>query len=82
MFVLGRPGQSLPHIAFARAEAARQAGQLDWILAHETQITMNPDYELGIYRLILAKDPQRLLPGSAAFAEQFEAGGEQREPER
>ena len=68
----------LPHIAYPRAEAARQAGQLDWILAHRAQITMNPAYELGVYRLILAKDPQRLLPGSAEFAERFEAAGDRR----
>ena len=69
----------LPHIAYPRAEAARQAGQLDWILAHQGQITMNPAYELGVYRLILAKDPQRLLPGSAEFAERFEAAADRRE---
>jgi len=62
----------LPHIPFARAEAARQAGQLDWILDHQSQITMNAAYELGVYQLIIAKDPKRLLPGSAAFAERFE----------
>jgi hypothetical protein len=33
---------------------------------------MNPEYEMGVYRLILAKDPQRLLPGSAEFAARFE----------
>ena len=72
MFVSGRLGQSSPHIAFARAEAARLAGQLDWILEHQAQISMNTDYELGVYRLILAKDPQRLLPGSSDFAARFE----------
>jgi hypothetical protein len=66
---------SLPHIPFARAEAARCAGQLDWILAHEAQISMNAAYELGVYQLILAKDPQRLLPGSAQFAARFEDQG-------
>ena len=68
-----------PHIPFARAEAARCAGQLDWILAHQAQITMSPEYEQGVYRLILAKDPKRLLPGSAEFAERFEAASDQRE---
>jgi hypothetical protein len=75
MFVSG----SLPHIPFARAEAARRAGQLDWILEHEPQISMNPEYERGVYQLIIAKDPKRLLPGSAAFAERFEAARDQRE---
>jgi hypothetical protein len=69
----------LPHIPFARAEAARQAGQLDWILAYQGQISMNPDYEQGVYRLILAKDPDRLLPGSAEFAAHFEDPGDRRE---
>jgi hypothetical protein len=72
MFVLDHLGQPLPHIAFPRAEAALRGGQLDWILAHGSQITMNPEYEMGVYRLILAKDPQRLLPGSAEFAARFE----------
>jgi hypothetical protein len=62
-------GARLLHISFPRAEAARRAGQLPWILAHQAQITMNPDYELEVYRLILEKDPKRLLPGSAEFAE-------------
>ena len=69
---------SLPHIAYPRAEAALQAGQLDWILAHEAQISMNPAYELGVYQLIIAKDPQRLLTGSAAFAERFERTNDRR----
>jgi hypothetical protein len=76
MFVLGPRS---PHIPFARAEAARRAGQLDWILAHEAQISMNPEYELGVYQLIIAKDPQRLLPGSAEFAERFERASDRRE---
>jgi hypothetical protein len=75
MFVSG----SLPHIPFARAEAARRAGQLDWILEHESQIGMNQEYERGVYQLIIAKDPKRRLPGSAAFAERFEAARDQRE---
>jgi hypothetical protein len=79
MFVSGRLGQSSPHISFPRAEAARQAGQLDWILEHESQISMNAEYELGVYELILAMDPQRLLPGSADFAERFEAIRDRRE---
>jgi hypothetical protein len=73
---------SLPHIPFSRAEAARRAGQLDWILAHESQISMNPDFEQGVFRLILAKDPQRLLPGSAAFAARFEDPDDRREAGR
>jgi hypothetical protein len=48
-----------PHIPFARAEAARQAGQLDWILANQKQITMSPAYEIEVYRLIAALDPTR-----------------------
>jgi hypothetical protein len=75
MFV---PDPSVPHIPFSRAEAARQAGQLDWILEHEGQISMSSEYELGVYELIEAKDPKHSLPGSAAFAERFEAHGDRR----
>ena len=71
-----------PHIPFSRAEAALRAGQLDWILAHEAQISMSPEYELGVYQLIIAKDPDRLLTGSAAFAERFESRDDPREVER
>jgi len=76
MFVLGPRS---PHIPFPRAEAARRAGDLGWILAYECQISMNPEYELGVYQLILAKDPERLLPGSAEFAERFERASDRRE---
>ena len=69
----------LPHIPFSRAIAALDAKQLGWILAHRAQITMNPAYELGVYELIAAKDPQRLLPGSAEFAKRFEDAGDRRE---
>jgi hypothetical protein len=75
MFVSG----SLPHIPFSRAIAALDAKQLGWILEHETQISMNPEYERGVYQLIIAMDLQRLLPGSAAFAERFEAARDQQE---
>jgi len=64
---------SLPHISFARAEAARQAGQLDWILAHETQISMDRDFEIGVCELISRKDPDHLLKGSAEFLERVAA---------
>ena len=66
-----------PHIAFARAEAARLAGQLGWILAHEAQITMNLQYEIGVLQLIAGQDPQHFDLRSAAFtarcAERFVA---------
>jgi hypothetical protein len=70
---------SSPHIPFPRAEAARRAGDLDWILAHEAQISMNPEYELGVYQLILAKDPERLLAGSAEFAQRVQTRCDQQE---
>jgi len=75
-------GPSLPHIPFARAEAARLAGQLDWILAHQTQISMNPEYELGVLRLIAAQDPDHKLEGSAEFAQRVQARVDRREPGR
>jgi len=50
---------SLAHIPFARAQAALNAGQLDWILANQKQITMSQAYELGVYQLIAALDPAR-----------------------
>jgi hypothetical protein len=78
MFVMG---PSLPHIPFARAEAARRAGQLDWILAHEGQISMNPGYERGVLRLIVEQDPEHRLEGSAEFAERFERRNGRREVE-
>lgn len=71
MFVLG---PRAPHIPFSRAEAARLAGQLDWILAHQTQITMSPAYEIGVYRLIAALDPARdrqLLDAAAEWLTGF-----------
>jgi hypothetical protein len=79
MFVAG---PSSPHIAFARAEAARQAGDLAWILAHEAQISMNPEYERGVLRLIEEQDPEHELDGSAEFAERVEALGDRPEPGR
>jgi hypothetical protein len=73
----------LPHIAFARAEAARLAGQLDWILEHEGQISMSPEYEIGVLRLIAVQDPGAFDPRSAAFtagcAERLIARCDQRE---
>jgi hypothetical protein len=70
---------SSPHIAFARAEAARQAGDLGWILEHERQISMTPEYEQGVLRLIEEQDPKHELDGSAEFAERVEARGDRRE---
>jgi hypothetical protein len=58
---------NLPHIAFSRAIAALDAKQLGWILAHETQITMNLEYEIGVLRLIAGQDPQDFDLRSAAF---------------
>jgi|GEM_PF-2332019 len=72
----------LPHIPFARAEAARQAGDLRWILAHEGQINMNPEYELGVLELIEDQDPEHELEGSAEFVERVEARGDRPEPGR
>jgi hypothetical protein len=71
--------QSLPHIAFARAEAARQAGQLAWILEHEGQISMSSEYELGVLELIVEQDPEHKLKGSAKFVERVKARGDRRE---
>jgi len=76
MFV---PDLSSPHISFARAEAARQAGQLAWILAHEGQISMSPEYERGVLRLIVEQDPEHKLKGSAKFVERVKARGDRRE---
>jgi hypothetical protein len=67
---------SLPHIPFPRAEAARQAGDLGWILAHEGQISMNPAYELGVLELIAEQDPEHKLEGSAEFAQRAQARGD------
>ena len=39
---------------------------------------MSPEYELGVYELIISKDPERLLAGSAAFAERFERTNDRR----
>jgi hypothetical protein len=72
-------GPSSPHIAFARAEAARQARDLRWILAHEAQISMNPEYERGVLELIEEQDPEHKLKGSAEFVERVEARCDQRE---
>ena len=70
---------SLPHISFARAEAARQAGDLGWILAHRTQISMSPEYERGVLELIAEQDPEHKLKGSAQFAQRAHARGDRRE---
>ena len=72
----------LPHIPFARAEAARQAGDLGWILAHEAQITMGLTYELGVLELIVEQDPEHKLEGSAEFAQRVQARCDQQEPGR
>ena len=79
MFVAG---PNLPHIPFARAEAARQAGDLVWILAHEEQISMNLEYERGVLRLIAEQDPEHKLEGSAEFVQRAQARGDRRERER
>jgi len=79
MFVAGPP---LPHIPFARAEAARQAGDLGWILAYEAQISMNPEYELGVLELIDEQDPEHKLKGSAEFVQRARARGDRPEPGR
>ena len=65
---------SLPHIPFARAQAALNAEQLDWILTHQAQITMSPAYEIGVYRLIATLDPARdrqLLDAAAEWLTGF-----------
>jgi hypothetical protein len=72
----------LPHISFARAEAARQAGDLGWILAYKGQISMNSEYELGVLELIEEQDPEHKLDGSAEFAERVRARGDRPEPGR
>jgi len=73
---------SLPHISFARAEAARQAGDLGWILEHERQISMTPEYERGVLELIAEQDPEHKLDGSAQFAQRAHARGDRPEPGR
>lgn len=60
-------GPRSPHIAFARALAALRAEQLEWILAHEGQISMNLEYEIGVLRLIAAQDPEDFDLRSAEF---------------
>jgi hypothetical protein len=76
MFVAG---PNLPHIAFARAQAALDAADLGWILEHETQISMNLEYERGVLELIEEQDPEHKLKGSAEFVERVEARCDQRE---
>ena len=75
-----------PHIPFSRAIAALDAKQLRWILARESQISMNPEYELGVLRLIAAQDPEDFDPRSAAFtarcAERLVVRGDRRELQR
>jgi hypothetical protein len=72
----------LPHIPFARAEAARHAGRLAWLLEHEGQISMDRDFEIAVCELISKKDPEHLLPGSAEFAQRLVTLFEQRGGER
>jgi hypothetical protein len=79
MFVAGPP---LPHIPFSRAIAALDAKQLAWILAHEGQISMNPEYEAGVLQLIAEQDPEHKLEGSAEFAQRAQARGDRRELKR
>jgi hypothetical protein len=73
---------SLPHIPFARAEAARQAGDLGWILAHKGQISMSPGYERGVLALIAEQDPEHKLKGSAEFVRRAQARGDRGELQR
>jgi hypothetical protein len=68
-----------PHIPFSRAIAALDAKQLGWILAHEKQINMNLEYELGVLRLIVEQDPEHELKGSAEFTQRVQARGDQGE---
>jgi hypothetical protein len=75
-------GPSAPHIAFSRAIAALDAKQLDWILEHEAQISMNPEYELGVLELIAEQDSEHKLEGSAEFVERARARGDRPEPGR
>jgi hypothetical protein len=70
----------LPHIAFSRAIAALDAKQLGWILAYKGQISMNPEYELGVLELIEEQDPEHKLEGSAEFVERARARGDRPEP--
>ena len=72
-------GPRSPHISFARAEAARQAKQLDWILKHEAQISMSPEYEIGVLELIAEQDPEHKLKGSAEFVQRAQARGDRPE---
>ena len=64
-------GPRLPHIPFARAQAALDAGQLAWILAHAVQISMSLEYEIGVCRLISAQDPDQLERASAEWVAGF-----------
>jgi hypothetical protein len=69
---------SSPHIAFARAEAARQAGDLGWILAYKEQISMSSEYEQGVLELIEEQDPKHKLEGSAEFVQRARVRGDRR----
>ena len=69
---------SLPHIPFARAQAALDAGDLGWILAYKGQISMNPEYEFGVLGLIAGQDPEHKLEGSAEFVQRARVRGDRR----
>ncbi len=66
-------GLSPLHIAFPVASAALRAERLDWLLKNEARISMDRDFEIAVCELISRKDPEHLLPGSAAFAERLVA---------
>jgi hypothetical protein len=69
---------SLPHIPFARAQAALDGGDLGWILAYKEQISMSVEYELGVLELIAEQDPEHKLEGSAEFVERARVRGDRR----
>lgn len=64
------------HIPFPVAMAALHAGRLAWILEHEGQISMDRDFEIGVCELILSKDPEHLLKGSAESLQRVTARGD------
>jgi hypothetical protein len=72
---------SPPHIPFPVASAALHAGRLTWLLEHEAQISMDPDFEVGVRELISRKDPDHKLEGSAEFLERAAARCDRREVE-
>ena len=73
---------SLPHIAFPIASAALHTERLAWLLEHQARISMDRDFEIAVCELISRKDPQRLLPGSAEFAQRLVALSEQQGVDR